>query len=283
MKVGIFNCHHAVPQQVFHDNIYMSLVSGVRSSPAGDFLGDLDGVNIADKNIYAEIRHQYYVWKNFEGVYDFVGFEHYRRLFFLDAIPTSLLQLRHQELFETRLLFARDNGAAKHDVSVRTINAYRNLRQEQSAAQRQSLTNFIGNYDIVVPRPSDNGGLERQWKTTRERAAIWEELIKALSKDPEIAGYIKFPIISCIFNNMYIMRWSLFDKYMNFLMTTYKELDGKVGDLSRIYGHLGERLLNFFLFQQTVMNPLLRILRQPVLTCNAAHMPLLPNRMTIDN
>lgn len=276
MRIRIFNCHYDDPQDPFADDVFATLVSGRRSAPDGSYLGDLDGENIAARNIFSEIRHQYYVWKNFENRYDYVGFEHYRRLFFFDFAPAPVLRDASEALFQSRVLFAGDYLATHHDVPRAAFQTYGDMRRRWSATEIAAMHDHLGACDIIIPRPPENGGLERQWKTCAP-ADIWDRMLLALSRNPVMARYLHAPIMSCVFNNMYVMKWEIFDRYMTTLMDAIADLDGEVGDLNRIYGHIGERILNFFLFAERMDRPATRIHHQPVLTCMSIDRVIQPN------
>ena len=87
MRLKIYACHHAVPEFTCNTEIFQTFVSNVPAPEDGSFMSDLDKINIAGDNLYSELRHQYFVWKNLLQDHDYVGFEHYRRPFFIDTLP----------------------------------------------------------------------------------------------------------------------------------------------------------------------------------------------------
>ncbi len=91
MRIKLFNCHPAVLTHRLTQGLFATLVSGLHDAPDGSYLGDLGGDNIAHDNAYTELRHQYVVWKNLLRHYDYVGFEHYRRMFVIDPMPYDTL------------------------------------------------------------------------------------------------------------------------------------------------------------------------------------------------
>ena len=279
MKIKIFNCHYQDTDHTFSDETYATLISGRRTAPDGRYLGDLDGDNIATRNIFSEVRHQYFVWKNMVGQYDYVGFEHYRRVFFFDLTSADHLRQTSESLFQARVLFAGDYRATHHDVPIETFRTYEEMRKSRSPADDDALRKIISQYDIMIPRPPENGGLERQWKACAP-ADIWDKLIAALARDQRLVRYLGAPIMSAVFNNMFIMKWSIFDEYMTLMMETLRYLDGTVGELNRIYGHLAERILNFFIFSQRMDHPALQVGHQPVLTCMTMDRVIMPNELT---
>src|SRR6204780_4712463 len=106
MRLKIFSCHHLKPEFTCNTEIFQTLVSNLPEAEDGSFMSDLGNINIAGDNLYAELRHQFYVWKNLIEDYDYIGFEHYRRPFFIDPLPAVRLATDFPGLWEIRLFFA---------------------------------------------------------------------------------------------------------------------------------------------------------------------------------
>lgn len=102
MRFKIFVCHYKLPVLPLQTPLFSYLVSGERSAADGFWLGDLDGDNIAADNHFSELRHHYYVWKNLLSQYDYVGFEHYRRMLFIDLLPPERPALVAPDLLHIR-------------------------------------------------------------------------------------------------------------------------------------------------------------------------------------
>src|SRR5580698_1320021 len=111
MRLKIFSCHHLKPEFTCNTEIFQTLVSNLPAPDDGSFMSDLSGINIADDNLYAELRHQFYVWKNLIEDYDYIGFEHYRRPFFIDPLPSERLAAEFPDLLPTRLFFTAFRNA----------------------------------------------------------------------------------------------------------------------------------------------------------------------------
>ena len=79
MRLKIFSCHHLRPEFTCNTEIFQTLVSNLPEPADGSFMSDLGGINMANNNLYSELRHQFFVWKNLIDSYDYIGFEHYRR------------------------------------------------------------------------------------------------------------------------------------------------------------------------------------------------------------
>ena len=162
MRLKIFSCHHLQPRFTCNTEIFQTLVSNIPSPADGSFMSDLDGINIAHDNLYAELRHQYFVWKNFIEDYDYIGFEHYRRPFFIDPLPAAELAARFSDLMAMRLYFGAFNIAGmRRDSSV--FSDYLTMRRSLDSACIAQVKGLIGSYDIVVPK-ANNENIERQWK-----------------------------------------------------------------------------------------------------------------------
>ena len=95
MRVKLFSCHHLQPRFTCNTEIFQTLVSNLPAPADRSFISDLERENIAGENLYAELRHQYFLWKNLSSELEYIGFEHYRRPFFID--PKSALTIALSE------------------------------------------------------------------------------------------------------------------------------------------------------------------------------------------
>ena len=46
--------------------------------------------------------------------------------------------------------------------------------------------------------------------------------------------------------NMFIMKYDIFIDYCDFLFDVLNKVEDKLGDVDRLYGYLGERLLDIY-------------------------------------
>ena len=282
MKVRIFTCHHTIPDISINTRLFSSLVSGQYDADDQRFSGDLGGVNIAYDNTYTEIRHQYFVWKNVLSSYDYVGFEHYRRMFFIDPMPAPRLKAMHPELYDLRRGFYADSTRSNYDVGQEAYSAHWEMRRSFEETEYLTVDRIIGGYDIITQRPSTEPvTIEEQWKSCMPFDR-WEPMLESVRRCSYFRSrpcFIDFSLRSPVWNNMYIMRTSLFDEYMRFLMECIDYLAACTEPMHRGWGHHAERIFNFFLFQKQMESPSLRVGRLPYLLRSAMYVEPLPNRV----
>ena len=180
MRLKLFSCHHLRPESTCNTEIFQTLVSNLPAPEDGSFMSDLDGVNIAGDNRYSELRHQYFVWKNLLDSYDYIGFEHYRRPFFIDTLPPARLAREFPGLWDARRYFAgfRDVGLwRERDVFEEHLAMRRSLDADAMARVR----NWIGGYDVVVPRPNIEN-IEHQWKSCFSDDRLWDVMVEGVNQ-----------------------------------------------------------------------------------------------------
>jgi hypothetical protein len=260
MKCIIYACHHAIPDRTWRLPNFSTLVSGF-AAPDRAFESDLAGDNIAAALEHSEMRHQYYVWRNTLGQYDYVGFEHYRRLFFIDPLPDSRLPDRLSFVREARFKFLGDQQLALLPASAAEFDLYLAMRQEFTAHDLLRLKDWIAAHDIIVQRPLFHLALDAQWKSTH-MAEHWDTLVASLVHNPyfdERRMQIDVAMKTPHYCNMYIMRAEIFDEYMKFWSASMDHIAARITPYPRLFGHFAERLFNFFLMQKRMETPLLRV------------------------
>lgn len=270
MRIKILSCHHQVPAEPLMTSLFATLVSGEPSDPKGRFLGDLDGPNIATQNEHSELRLHYHVWKHLLPHYDYVGFEHYRRLFFLDPIPGAEMSARYPFFHGLRRHFQRDQGAGFAELTPAEFSAYQSMRRNFDAQSVQRLKAWISDHDVITLRPFAPAPLDEQWHTTGV-APYWDQLIAAMrahSYFQDRPAEFDVSLNQPSYCNTYIMRADLFDEYMRFWLEAMTLLAASLTVTPRLLGHFAERVFNFFLMQKRVENPLLRVSRLPFLLLN---------------
>jgi len=265
MTAKIFNCHHVTPLFAASTELFVTLVSGLHDSPDGSYLGDLGGKNIAEKNVFSEYRHQYFVWKNLLHLYDYVGFEHYRRMFFIDPMPPDRLQNILPELLHFRRIFASEQHRSHLDVGPDAYASHWRMRKAFTDSDTIKARIYISHFDIIVQRADCTMTIKEQWDSCMP-LPYWDIIVDAVKKSRYFRDrncHIDFNMRSPIWNNMYIMRADIFDEYMHFLMDCVEQMSPGLQDWHRAWGHCGERIFNFFLFQKMIEEPLLRVGRLP--------------------
>jgi len=269
MRMKIYRCNHVAPERPDVGPIFKTLISGLPSCAQGTYEGDLDGVNIANQNTHSEMRHQFYVWKNRLADYDYIGFEHYRRAFFIDPLPDAVVKARYPGVHMLRKAFtARPNS---HNIlAEKTLfDEYMDMRAAFSEESNAAIQDWIGHHDIIVQRAHPDP-LDAQWRQHFGMNVLWSHLLIAAKKTSFFASRGATPETSMLgtYCNMYIMRADLFDEYMQFWSEAMAYLDAKVEPGQRILGHFAERLFSMYLYQKQIETPLLSVRRLPFLICN---------------
>ncbi len=245
----------------------MSLVSGVPAPDDKSFLSDLDGENIASQLEHSEMRHQFFVWRNLLAGQDYVGFEHYRRLFFLDPLADEQIQERYPAVYQARFTLLGDQLTPSAVMPRPAFDEYVTMRKNLGFAATGQLKSWIAGHDVIVQRPLLHMALDAQWQSTH-MADLWDTLVEAAVQSPYFKHHrlqIDFGMKTPHYCNMYILRADLFDEYMHFWWDAVNFIAGKITIYPRLVGHFAERLFNFFLFQKRMEYPLLRVAQLPYL------------------
>jgi hypothetical protein len=265
MRLKIFSCHHVAPQFTCNTEIFQTFVSNVPAPADGSFMSDLSGANIADDNLYGELRHQYFVWKNLLDDYDHIGFEHYRRPFFIDPMNAAMLAARFPDIMAMRLYFAAFNVAGMRRDS-KVFGTFLDMRRAFDRDHIEAVGVSIADYDIVVPK-ANNENIERQWKQSHD-ADLWDVLIAGVKQSSFFdmrPNYVFFELERCHFANMYIMRRDLLDEYLHFCFDVLRYCRSQAALTGRALGYFSERVFSFWLYQKRIERPNLRILELPFL------------------
>ena len=263
MRLKIFSCHHLAPRFTCNTAIFQTLVSNLPAPADGAFMSDLRGANIADDNLYGELRHQYFVWKNLLDAYDIIGFEHYRRPFFIDPLSAAELAVNFPGILTMRLYFAAYNVAGLRRNSQEFGN-YLSMRQSLDGGRIQQVKEWIGSFDIAVPK-ANNENIERQWKQSHD-TELWDVLVDGVKQSSLFAdrpNYVFFELERCYFANMYIMRSALLDEYLRFCFDVLAYCRSRVALTGRALGYFSERVFSFWLYQKRIEFPTLRVLEIP--------------------
>lgn len=203
------------------DEIYLPLHVGKKGKDSLGYAGDDTGENISEKNPnYCELTGVYWAYKNLKA--DCIGLAHYRRHF--SAKP---------------FLFRVFNGKKKSVLSG-----------DEAAA-------ILERYDLAVPK-------KRRYYIETNKSHYDHA---HHPKDLETVGLIikeKYPKYVDSFTkvmnrtyahmfNMFLMKRPLFDEYCSFVFGVLGELEKRI-DISgynkyeaRVYGFIGERLLDVFI------------------------------------
>ena len=177
---------------------------------------DSTGDNISEKNqSFCELTVQYWIWKNVQAKY--VGLVHYRRLFY-----------HRFSIFKARILSEKD------------------------------ISKLLGKYDVIVPK-------EYEMSKSLYDYYCWQHYQRDIDEVGKIISSLH-PDYLDAFNktknekrgvgcNMIITSKRIYDDYSEFLFSVLFELEKRTNLSSyndyqkRIYGFLGERLLNVYLWK----------------------------------
>ena len=209
--------------------------------------GDNVGDNISSKNVsYCELTGMYWAWKNLSGV-DAIGLCHYRRYFDFHKQCRSFLPF---DSFET--------------------NSFENLKLN---LPEKILTHLNDGY-VIVPQKNTLGitlGVQYCLIHNSADLQIMEEVIKD-SCDKRYIDAFRYVIHgnNKIYPfNMFIMPWAIYDKYCRWLFMILEKIEQKIDIVNynsyqkRVYGFMGERLLNIFLYAEQ-----LKVKQYPIIYVN---------------
>jgi len=219
-------CHRADPN-IRQSDIYMPIQVGKALHPELDlgFQTDDTGDNISHKNAsYCELTALYWAWKNLKDI-DYIGLCHYRRYF------------------------------KSTNYSIRRVNIVNSL--DEISILDTDLINHMHEKDIIVAKPNIypfNLATQYAIDHRSEDVKILSQIINNKYND-----YYPFFRDIMIRNNhlspynMFIMPWDTFDRYCVWIFNLLADLEQEINISNyspyqaRVFGFIGERLLNIFL------------------------------------
>jgi hypothetical protein len=246
-------------------------VSNLPAPDDGSFMSDLGGINMAENGLYSELRHQFFVWQNLIDCYDYIGFEPYQRPFFIDTLSAKQLTKVFNDVWEMRLHFAAFNNVGLR-CEPRMFQQYLDMRRSLNGASTQQLKQWIGSYDVIVPRPNI-GNIEQQWKAWLPEGAFWDAIVEGVNQSEMFRtrpNQVCFQLEVCYFANMYIMRSDLLNEYLTFCFEVLAFCQSRLELQGRALGFFAERLFSFWLYQKRIETPTLRMLELPFLMLNSS-------------
>lgn len=192
-----------------------------------------DGENIAHKSNYAELRTQYWVWKN-EPYSDFIGFFHFRRY----------LDFQHRPFDQV----SYSNHAAHRPCPYHIFK-----KPDASHYTLQEVYSRIQNYDVIAPVWEYTGiSVRARYARSQGQRKCDLDLIYQIlqTKYPSFASsadaYLNEP--GEYYGNIFIMRREYFFKYCEWLFGILEEFDRRCPfPPTRTNGYLGERLFGIWL------------------------------------
>lgn len=239
-KINIFVACHK-PTCVLENPLFVPVQVGAALSEwRGDGMKyDNEGDNISEKNPeYCELTAHYWAWKNMEC--DYYGFFHYRRyLSFANIYPIEA------------------DGTLRMKKGVRPYIELDDILEDLSpfCLEETRMQQEIEKYDLItVLRERINTTVYRQYCQYHPKKSLDLILDILKRKYPEYASAASEYMNSrdIYYMNMYIMKKSLFKKYMNWLFDILfdfencTEIDECARHEPRLMGYLAERLFGVF-------------------------------------
>lgn len=219
------------------NDVYLPIQVGkVTSQVSLGIQGDNTGDNISQKNFcYCELTALYWAWKNLKDV-DYIGLCHYRRYFDFHKQVPQYLPVYYEK--------------------------YDKIEQYDFTLSKKALK-VLSNGGVIVPKKN----IERQSLIVKYCLAHLSDdlrtLIQVINNYPN-KKYAKAFYKVMYKNeyspyNMFIMSWTTFNDYCSWLFSILEDVESRT-DIShynsyqkRIFGFMGERLLNIYLYANQII------------------------------
>lgn len=213
------------------NDVYLPIQVGKATSQVSlGIQGDNTGDNISKKNSsYCELTALYWAWKNLKNV-DYIGLCHYRRYFdFHKQVPQYL-----------PVYYEKSEKLEQYDFTL----------------SKEALK-VLDNGGVIIPKKN----IERQSLVIKYCLNHISDdlriLYQVISEYPDkIYAKVFHDVMfgnKCSYFNMFIMPWTIFQDYCQWLFSILNSME-EMTDIShynsvqkRIYGYMGERLLNVYL------------------------------------
>lgn len=253
MRLGIFTMYHKDPVVPLDKGPYYALHMHRDPAVACPRLPVERPTHIMDQPSYCEMRGHHYVWKNLLHRFDYVGFQHYRRILVWPTgnftNPHPVLRLLHTETVRhscyQSLMVDRDSFIAAVKAlclltageverlravaaSVDAIVPYRTIRTDSTPGERYGKAHIRSHFDILVEEMFREPFFERLRPLT-QFTPFWD-----------------------YFGNLFLLRAELFDDYMSLAMPILERVRARIEIpvdpvQSRVMGYLAERLFTFYM------------------------------------
>jgi hypothetical protein len=240
-KIRIYSFYYKLTAIPIQNELYIPVMAGnalLKSSAS--MQGDDTGDSISEKNLsYSELTGIYWVWKNTSQ--DITGCCHYRRYF------TSVQEPTDSRI--KRILYFAAGLYRKRFGLIYTGNVKRFINR---IIQENEIRDILKNYDAILPQKRKlKYPVKVHYSRYHNKKDL--EILEAILKDKYPACLPAFNKVMdgrrLYANNMFIMRNSRFQAFMNWWFDILFEYESRV-DLNdyqdyqqRIMGFLGERLL----------------------------------------
>lgn len=279
MRMRLYSCHHYIPAVYANNDLFTPMLTGPIEDPSSLPHGidwDGQGDNISTQEPFSDLRQQYFAWKNRLDSLDYIGFEHYRRPFFIDVMSPEKINHIYPALYQIRRQLWNDLAEWRAAIDFRTHQMHTAMRQALTRSEKDEIRRWVGQSDIITVRPVNNESIDGQWLRHHSHA-VWHDLIRVTKDLRSRAGCdyeVDTSIRSKYYLNMYIMKASLFDEYMTWLFAIITEMQKLYPNPERrLWGFVAERVFSFFVYSMRVRCPTLSITEIPHLYVEELYAP----------
>ena len=202
-----------------------------------DRCGGMPCDNISDKNkSYCELTAIYWAWKNIRKIYpgiEYIGVNHYRRYFLFTKISRRITSIDFKSMADINTPIVPEKIKLDGD----TIITYRKVFLSKPVFIKYCVAHISDDYRIL------KNAVEKLYPD------YYGSFINVFEKND-----IFYPC------NMFIMPWSIFDKYCEWLFTILKEVESKSNYKTynpvqqRVFGYIAERMLGVFIYHNKLKN-----------------------------
>ncbi|WP_242006139.1 DUF4422 domain-containing protein [Acetobacter estunensis] len=242
------------------NDVFSDFIIG-KKSKENSFIGDLDCEdNISNQETHSEMRAHYYVWKNLMSDYDYIGFEHYRRILYLDPFPLKFIMNKYPRLLFLRKLIEKNQQQEIFHDKISFNNALE-IRKEKNFHIIEPLKEKVSSYDIICIR-SQNISTKSEFCDD----TLLEHCIVSCSYFHNKPMLIDFNHTTTNYRCSFIMKKDLFDEYMHFWHEVMKNLQKSLNVYPRELGYYSEKLFSYYVFQKKMENSLIKVTYVPMLS-----------------
>ncbi len=253
MRLGIFTLYHKDPVIPLDNGPFYALHMQSPPAVACPRLPVERPDHILDRQSYCEIRGHHYVWKNLLHRFDYVGFQHYRRVMVWPtgnfSNPDPVLRQLHAETVRYSSFQALTIDRDSFLSCVRALNAL-------TSGEVERLRAVAAAHDAILPyRTVRNVPPDEHYAGAHVREHF-DVLMEEILKEPFFARLrplTPFQQYWDYFGNLFVLRAELFDDYMSLAMPILERVAGRIeipADpyQSRVMGFLAERLFTFYMY-----------------------------------
>ena len=248
--VKVYTFYYKPGEVLTSDPIYHPILAGknqkqIKSNIQGDDTAD----NISSKKkYYSELTGIYWVWKNSHS--EIIGTSHYRRYFTQGKEPFS---------HRLRKIFYYPSGIARNRSGLIYTSDFEYWTKQILSGKE--ITQLMEKYDAILPvrrTLRKNIRLHYNKHHNPKDLMILEQILKEHFPD-YLNSFMSVLNDNRLFaNNMFILRWKMFDKLMTWLFAVLGRFEERVdlehyqGYQERIFGFLSERLITLWIFHNKI-------------------------------